>query len=75
MVICRRARADSTAPNISKASIWKMKDSRSSKATFSKAPRAIEGTPYCLLRRDVISSSFTYASLIRLKPSFPPLAF
>ncbi len=41
--------------------------------SISNAPRAIEGTPYCLLSSAVISSSFTNPSLTRFKPSFPPL--
>ena len=40
--------------------------------SISNCVSAIDGTPYCLLRSAVISSSFTYPSLMRLKPSFPP---
>ena len=40
--------------------------------SISNWPSAIDGTPYCLLRSAVISSSLTNPSLIRLKPSFPP---
>ncbi len=41
--------------------------------SISKALRLMEGTPYCLLRRAVISSSLTNPSLTRLTPSLPPL--
>ena len=44
-------------------------------ASISNWVRLIDGTPYCLLRRAVISSSLTNPSLTRLKPSFPPLVF
>ncbi len=40
--------------------------------SISNWASAIEGTPYCLLRSAVISSSLTKPSLTRLKPSFPP---
>ena len=43
--------------------------------SISNCVRLIEGTPYCLLRSAVISSSLTNPILTRLKPSFPPLAF
>ena len=43
--------------------------------SISKSARLIDGTPYWRLRRAVISSSFTKPSLIRLRPSLPPLAF
>ena len=40
--------------------------------SISKWRMAIEGTPNCLLRSAVISSSWTKPSLIRVKPSLPP---
>ena len=43
--------------------------------SMSNCVRLIEGTPYCLLRSAVISSSLTNPILTRLKPSFPPAAF
>jgi hypothetical protein len=43
--------------------------------SISNCVRLIDGTPYCLLRRAVISSSLTKPSLTRLKPSLPPLPF
>ena len=43
--------------------------------SISNWVRLIEGTPYCLLRSAVISSSFTNPSLTRLNPSFPPCVF
>ena len=43
--------------------------------SISNCVRLIEGTPYCLLRSDVISSSVTKPSLTRFKPSLPPLVF
>ena len=43
--------------------------------SMSNCVRLMEGTPYCLLRSAVISSSLTNPILTRLKPSFPPLAF
>ena len=43
--------------------------------SISNCARLIDGTPYCLLRSAVSSSSVTNPSLIRLKLSFPPLAF
>ena len=43
--------------------------------SMSNCARLMEGTPYCLLRSAVISSSFTKPSFTRLKPSFPPCVF
>ncbi len=43
--------------------------------SISNCARLMDGTPYCLLRSAVISSSFTNPSLTRLNPSLPPLAF
>src|SRR3954470_12679239 len=43
--------------------------------SISNWVRLMEGTPYCLLRSAVISSSLTKPSFSRLYPSFPPLVF
>ena len=67
----------SVAPDRESGTIWyfcavSAGTSLTTAASTSNCPSAIEGTPYCLLRSAVISSSLTYPSLIRLKPSFPP---
>ena len=43
--------------------------------SISNCERLIEGTPYCLLSRLVISSSLMKPILTRLNPSLPPFDF